>query len=319
MPDAPPSPPPTPAAAESCRFVQSGHRSTMAAGAIMLLILAAFPVLITLLALGLGRFLQGVLGLAGVTGPLVAVVGTVGFVVLVIAFVRWYRVSSKYERLPGLLDRTIRIQVVAWARQVPELQAIGDTPFEPRIARLPLGVFRIAAVGPQTTPPTRAEMAAGARRGVGLAVGINATVWLLTFGIRHSSPTMQLAIPAIVFFAFVLLWFWPVYIRVTPGRLEVIRFNPLRGSSPPAVERFDLRTQRLVVDIKTWLITIEPPEEGKAGATAGPGTMNNQPPALRRDISLLFVPSRRELAEAVIMGALSTTPTPELAADDLSH
>jgi hypothetical protein len=81
-------------------------------------------------------------------------------------------------------------------------------------------------------------------------------------------------------------WLWPTYFRVVPGRLDVMRFGSLRGR-PVSIERFDLHTAKLLVDMRRWVVFIDDEER-----------QIELPIALMRD--------RRRFAHAVLLAALST-------------
>ena len=81
-------------------------------------------------------------------------------------------------------------------------------------------------------------------------------------------------------------WLWPAYFRVVPGRLDVMRFSNLRGK-PVSIERFDLRTAKLLVDTRRWVVFIDDEER-----------QIELPIALMRD--------RRRFAHALLLAALST-------------
>lgn len=53
-------------------------------------------------------------------------------------------------------------------------------------------------------------------------------------------------------------WTWPTYLRITPGRLEVMRYRFL-GMGTPDVTSFDLRRVRLLIDLGPGSVQIAEP------------------------------------------------------------
>ncbi len=100
-----------------------------------------------------------------------------------------------------------------------------------------------------------------------------------------------------------LIWMWggplivavvrflrPMYFRVTPGRMDVLRYSMFRRA-PMRVERHDLRTAQVVVDMRSEVVYIV------EGENVG-------------EYSIRFMPERSAFARALFEGAISTHAAP---------
>ncbi|MCB9852127.1 MAG: hypothetical protein H6819_03455 [Phycisphaerales bacterium] len=89
----------------------------------------------------------------------------------------------------------------------------------------------------------------------------------------------------------------PMYFRVVPGRMDVLRYSMLRRA-PMQVERHDLRTAQVIVDMRSNVVYIV--EGEKVG-----------------EYSIRFMPERSAFARALFQGAVSTHAAPAVSDEEL--
>ena len=53
------------------------------------------------------------------------------------------------------------------------------------------------------------------------------------------------------------MWTWPTYLRISPGRLDVVRYQFL-GAGKPRVRTIDLRTARVLVQLRSQSVVVQP-------------------------------------------------------------
>lgn len=94
-------------------------------------------------------------------------------------------------------------------------------------------------------------------------------------------------------------WIFRRYVRLTPGRYELLSF-PALGSGRPVIERIDLRGRRVMVDLRRWTILII-----------------ERPGGRPRCVEFTDAESRDALAHAVLRAAASTANVPDLPDDAL--
>ena len=206
--------------------------------------------------------------------------------------VGWY-LSSRRRRL-GSADsegryagqdtgRPIRLSCVGSVREIEADGPLIDVAFEPRVFWASLAI-----------PPS----------GVGKVLVVVATVLLgllswaavdrmlgwKTLGVAHLWG-------AYVVSAVCYAWFRPIYFRVVPGRLDVLRFSII-GRCPVRVQSHDLRSAPILVDLRRHVVFV-----GEAEASA--------------DFCFAFVPGRSRFARAVFMAALSSYEPGPLPDDEL--
>jgi hypothetical protein len=92
-------------------------------------------------------------------------------------------------------------------------------------------------------------------------------------------------------------WLWPTYVRVVPGRLEVMQFSSMRGR-PPALHRYSLRSARILTDMRRWAVIVD---EGKRSV----------------ELPILLMRERRRFVHAVLLAATSTHDPAPLPPDSL--
>ncbi len=112
---------------------------------------------------------------------------------------------------------------------------------------------------------------------------------------KYGWGTVVAILGAAVFFTIHLR---PLYFRISPGRLEVLRYGFLKRH-PVEVERYDLRRSYIVADFRMNRVTIS--ERGKQG----------------RNYSLLLMPQRRAFLSMLFMAAVSEYQAPELPLETL--
>ncbi len=189
-------------------------------------------------------------------------IGVAGAVVggLVFAIGMWRRRTGRLPKdfglaLPKLVDDTFRLRLVATRRDV--YRVLYETPlseesFEPRVFAL------------------RAAVPAPAGRWYTLwIVGIVlvSLVWTWyriqlrgNMGISLIGPWDYWAIMCLMTLPF--MWTWPTYLRVSPGRLDVVRYG-LMGSGTPHVQRIDLRAARVLVNLRAMTVIVQPAESAE--------------------------------------------------------
>lgn len=115
---------------------------------------------------------------------------------------------------------------------------------------------------------------------------------------------------------------FPVYLRLCPGRLEVLRYPPFGGA--PAVTTFDLRAVGLCVDFDTAMVAIEPPRP--PGTPVPPTVLSDRWPYHPRHpdghrpfyVCVALCPERSEFCRRLVQAALTETPAPPLPHDGLT-
>lgn len=116
--------------------------------------------------------------------------------------------------------------------------------------------------------------------------------------------------------------FFPVFLRLAPGRLDVFRFGFL-GRGRPEVTSYDLRAAGVCVNFQTATVALEPPRPpGEATpklvlSKKWPHFQEHQPGHRPDYLSVALCPGRTEFCQRVIQAARTTEPTPPLPEDDL--
>lgn len=248
----------------------------------------------------------------GVPGPVVHGL-IVGFALLAIGWglrwvALWYKRNHKAMGGPGFKpDERYRVRLIGPTDKTAAAIPQDASSFEPHIQFAWLGL-----------PPSRA--------GVYVWVAVSVVVALVWIGLEQVRP---LGLPGIGYLE-VMAWIGvggiaaslatPTYFRVVPGRIDVMRFNFFR-SRQPSLQSYDLRRGRVLVDLRYRFIVVEPPEAAELGAfieiVDAFGRKLRKPRPGTLEIVLLALPRSRELARAVLAGAVSTAPTPPLPEDEL--
>ncbi len=190
-------------------------------------------------------------------------------------------------------DERFRVRCVGWKprrERLDRLGAVQDRPFEPRIfpgffAVSPskglmwawgslLSVFIVAAVAVVAVRPGLGDMISG-----------------------YQMPFAAFLASAILFLA------CPTYFRIDPGRIEVLHYSAFTRRARRC-EAHDLRTARVLVDLNTRQLIIEPP--GTVASLDGVTCF-----------WFGWMPRSDDFAHAVLEAAISTAPTPPLPEDEL--
>jgi len=269
---------------EPIRFLSRSNRASIAEEAAKELrsfgvcgVIGFLPVVLSALQPLLGKWawLTGLLGLA-VIG---AVIGL---------YVSSRRVRLGSADLAGRYagqssDRPVRLSCVG---SVPEIEADGplvDVPFEPRLFWASLAV-----------PPRR-----GAKTLLFCATMVVGLVSWRFAGHVLGWDTIGIAYfwGAYVVGAVCYAWFRPIYYRVVPGRLDVLRFSAIWRRAV-SVQSYDLRKTPVLVDLRRHMVFVGPPAKAD-------------------DFSFALVPGRKRFARAVFMAAVSTYEPGPLPHDEL--
>lgn len=210
-------------------------------------------------------------------------------------------------------DSTKRIRITM--RPVPALRLLRTLPearhgFEPEIARVPLAV--------------------------GLDKAARKFAWLGgIFGLLAATVIEVFVLKSPEFMPF-SLWFimgmgcvgaiglpefvYPTYLRVIPGRLDVIR-APIVGDTLTIIHRFDLREHPIsivgpVVFIEPARAEGEPPPE-RVKSPKWPHHLVYPADYKPEAVSLHLTPTRQKLLRAIVWGAITEAPTPIIPDDKL--
>lgn len=183
--------------------------------------------------------------------------------------------------------------------------------FEPDIARVPLALGfddstkKLASIGWIT----------------GLAV---AAVGLTVFGWDrvHFAVVFWFAMGMGVLGSVVIPeFFFPTYVRVIPGRLDVIR-APLLGSSMHPLASIDLRKRPLMLNEVALFAEPErqpgTPRPAKVWSKKWNQGMVHPPECNPEAVSLIMSPARRRLVLAIAQAAVTDAPTPVMPSDQLT-
>lgn len=215
------------------------------------------------------------------------IVYAVGGVWLIVWLFRLYRTKGKYRPGEWRSDPSCRVRFIGPREWFDRLGPIEDEAFEPELfyaflaARLTKGQI---AVWVTTTAVLYIAMFATGIANVAMVGG-------LVFWTPFSFGMIATAL------------LWPTYIRVVPGRLDVLAY-PILGSGAPALHSYDLRSMRVIVmpmGVVRLLDKQDDDQDGKAGAKALKKAIVLTP-------SLLW--DHRRYARAVLRGAISTVPVP---------
>lgn len=213
----------------------------------------------------------------------------------VVHLFRTYRPSKSDppEGLDAHLDPRARVRCIVPDAIFMRLRQRGpvlDHPFEPRIFA---GFFAVT--------PTRGTIITFV---ILMTAGV---VGAFIFGLAHPAtsvmmPGMQLPIASGIA-SIVLFLARPTYLRVVPGRIDVLHYTVLTRRAV-RTESVDLRAARVTVDFPRKHVIINP-----VGAI----------PALDGSTSFWFgwMPRSGEFVHTVLQAAICSAPTPELPPDEL--
>lgn len=196
---------------------------------------------------------------------------------------RWFRWSAQ-GRVPYFPDSRARLKCIGAPEDLAGIGLLEDVPFEPRIH------FASFIVHPRPGH-------AAAFRGL-LAVGFCA-LWIAYLFVRTGDWARGFNLCVWVSCAaaeMIVSWFCPTYIRVVPGRLDIIRYRALSKRVADAVH-IDLRRARILVDVRK-----------------GYAKMSGEK---RHVIPLFLVLGSRRFAYHLFLGALSSHTPPPMSDEEL--
>jgi hypothetical protein len=215
-----------------------------------------------------------------------AVVYVVGGVWLVVWLFRLYRAKSKYEPGEWRSDPSYRVRFIGPREAYDRLGPIEDEAFEPELfyaflaARLTKGQI---AVWVMTTTAFYVLMFFSGVTNFAMMGGL---VFWTPFSLGMIATALL----------------WPTYIRVVPGRLDVLAY-PILGSGAPALHSYDLRSMQ-VIAMPMGVVRLFEKQDDQDGEEEAKAVKK----ALVLTTSLPW--DHRRYARAVLRGAISTAPVP---------
>lgn len=195
---------------------------------------------------------------------------------------------------PSSSDKRVRIVLpIDEARRLRESPPDPDAAFEPEVARIPLArgltdfSRRLAVLG-GIAGFLAAFTFAWLVSGLGLFDAIN--VWLMIGGASAGATI----IPEV---------FYPTWVRVVPGRVDIIREN-LLARHIESVTSIDLREPNVLISLTA--VAIDPPTDAE-GRKAQP----------REAVSMFATLDRKRMRSAILAAAVSRVPTPDVSDTDV--
>lgn len=210
---------------------------------------------------------------AGARAALVTSVFVIAAFLLFRMAVRGYRRVTRSIKLPMEMDPSADVNVVCWPDQkddledlIPEAGVAGA--FEPEFFRVWIASRRPRAERMLSRSGHRREVL----RVVVIVLTIQGTFSLAAFGIVPWELIVGVAAAALLT-PFIRAFVVPTYLRVIPGRVDVVRFRLMR--SVASVERIDLRDRPVRLDMKRkellvgWWHATHPEPEPMPGPKTG--------------------------------------------------
>ncbi|MFI4870925.1 MAG: hypothetical protein ACIARQ_03870 [Phycisphaerales bacterium JB061] len=267
----------------------------------------------------------GVLGIAisaiGVGTTLLIACGAIALVVILVTLIT-RDVRSTFD-LGGAIHARIPYESLKSPKRIhicvrPKLalriiHALPDARhgFEPEIARVPLALGFDDSTKKLATIGWLTGLAAAA---VGLTVfGWDRVHFAVMFWFAMGMGVLgSVVIPE---------FFFPTYVRVIPGRLDVIR-APLLGSSMHTLASIDLRKRPLMLNEVALFAEPErppgTPRPAKVWSKKWNQGMVHPPECNPEAVSLIMSPARRRLVLAIAQAAVTDAPTPVMPSDQLT-
>ncbi|MEZ6234206.1 MAG: hypothetical protein R3B68_08450 [Phycisphaerales bacterium] len=215
--------------------------------------------------------------------PLVTIIAAL--TLLIVALVAASRnTPRRWLRTPKWADPDARVQVLCPRDVLERLGPINDEDFEPEYVRILLVFPR------------------GKLDGWMLAIGMIAGWLALAAVLNHYGLEVPGYFQFQVMFALGMLalaGLRQTYLRIAPGRLDVMRFTAWRPTAD-SCETFDLRSRPIVIDPRRRRVVVERDQRTTA-------------------ISFLGVWNPRRVAHFLLRAAASTAPTPSLSREQLSE
>lgn len=249
----------------------------------------------SVLAIMLGiYFVYGLLRRAGLhlPAPMFLVAVSMGLAGLWGLYVlgRWIvRKARTKPRFPALADTAARLRCIGPAHAIVKFQELGeprDLAFEPVIA------FASLAVKMNTAAKTVWVLVTVAACALMIALRELGNLPLPRFGYFS-------VITAVVIGAGAAVFLWPTYLRIVPGRIDILRYR--LWSRKPTVETIDLRQANVLVNLHRSIVYIQTTDHTRFWRAIGLGAVRNG----------------KDVAHAILQAAISTAPTPPLPDDEL--
>ncbi|MEM1330663.1 MAG: hypothetical protein AAGG07_08900 [Planctomycetota bacterium] len=185
------------------------------------------------------------------------------------ACLKGYRRGTDTGGLPLKPDRSHRVRVGLWADQIEPVKQIEDTPFEPE-------VFRVWMADELPGPIRRLLKKAPGLRVLTVLFCVFTMLLLISADRVGPIPGGVMAATAVIVALY--LHRKPAYLRIVPGRVEIMRY-PLFRTGAPTIRVLDLRSGGVFVDLRGGSIYVEDvepriglfPPPNKGGATPRPG------------------------------------------------
>jgi hypothetical protein len=133
--------------------------------------------------------------------------------------------------------------------------------------------------------------------GLGALAGLLFLNWVITGSVFHELAWHLTVLPLPVWGAVALLW--PTYLRVVPGRLDVIRYSVFPRWRTE-VRSWNLRDARILVDLRGMRVSIDIPGD--------PGPV---------EFSIGLLPRRTRFARMLFWAAMSSYRAPAIADGEL--
>lgn len=189
------------------------------------------------------------------------------------------------EAIDHSSDSRFRLRLIASSRIAERLRPLGEPPSEPLIFRVTQNFTRVGGWEPAP---------------VLVLFCIIALCWLGVNGLPAANRYYVMPLFAFGWVGVVGAWSfcWPTYLRIAPGRLDVICYGFL-GRGDPETQTYDLSTAGLVVDARQKRVLIETTDGGRDLIRYG---------SIRDDLGF---------AKAMLEAARSVGPSPPLPTDAL--
>ena len=239
-------------------------------------------------------FVYGLLRRAGMhlPDPMFLVAVGMGLAALWGLFVlgRWIvrKVKAK-PQFPAVADTAARLRCIGPTEALVKFKTLGeprDVAFEPVVAFASLAVKQHAAAKTVWVLTTIAAC------GLMIALRELGNLPLPRFGYFTVATAM-------VFGGGVAVFLWPTYLRIVPGRIDILRYR--LWSRKPTVETIDLREAHVLVNLHRSIIYIQTSDHTRFWRAIGLGAVRHG----------------KEVAHAILQAAISTAPTPPLPDDEL--
>ena len=235
---------------------------------------------------------------------LVVVLVLAAFWLVVPRIVKAYKRGNDIRGLPMALEPETRINVICWNDQRHELEpTLDDVAFEPEIFRA-----RLPDKLPEPIARFRREKPTAARniQGFGTAV-----LWLLFYLplVLNTAAWAGLVVLAVTLL--VALWFFrrPTYVRLVPGRLDVLRYPTFGGANAkPETDSIDRRTEAVRLDLKNGRLFV-----GDWCRDTLPQVRGTNPDRIdpaKHTVSLWLIADRNAAARAMLRACISTADAP---------